>query len=118
MSGHNQLLARLDLLISEASDLCDRAEAVDDARTGALGPEAMIPFAFRTVLHRRVLDWMHRSESVVREVKSAGDTICGERASELRGLIDTANVATMKRSDSGDSWNAFYRSTRRIQFSA
>lgn len=118
MPSHSQTLARLDLLVAEARDLCRRAEDVrlDEGRRGALGQDETIPLAFRTVLGREVLNWMHRAEAAVRTVKPGGDTLCGERARELRRLIDTANVAVLKRSNGGEAWNRFWRSTREISF--
>jgi hypothetical protein len=110
MPTHHQTLARLDLLVAEARDLCSRAQ---DVRPGV--PDAAIPLAFRTVLGRQVRDWMLRAERMVRTVKPDGDTLCGQRASEVRRLVDAANVAMMKRSDSGESWNAFQRSAREIK---
>ncbi len=119
MPSHSQTLARLDRLVAEARDLCRRAQdvGVDEARRGTLGEDEVIPLAFRTVLGRQVLDWMHRAEATVRTVKAGGDTLCGERARELRRLIDTANVAVLKRSNGHEAWNTFWRSTRDIQVS-
>jgi len=118
MPSHSQTLARLDLLVAEARDLCRRAQDVGGAEgwRGSLGQDEAIPLAFRTVLGRQVLDWMHRAEAAVRTVKPGGDTLCGERARELRRLIDTANVAVLKRSNGHEAWNMFWRSTREIQF--
>jgi hypothetical protein len=104
MPTHHQTLARLDLLVSEACDLCNRAEDVQPGN-----PEAAVPVAFQTVLGREVRDWMHRADNMVRTVKPDGDRVCGQRASELRRLIDTANVAMMKRPESRQSWVSFYR---------
>jgi len=115
MPNHHQTLARLDLLVSEACDLCDRASA---ARGGAASdPEAAVPFAFQTVLGREVRKWLHRAEAGIRTVKPDADKQCGQRAVELRRLVDNANVAVLKRSESGEAWNAFYRSTRDIRSS-
>jgi hypothetical protein len=111
MPTHHQTLARLDLLVSEAHDLCARAQEVRPDE-----PDAAIPLAFRTVLGRQVRDWMIRAEKMVRTVKPGGDTLCGQRASEVRRLIDAANVAILKRSDDGKSWNEFRRSAREIRF--
>ena len=115
MPVHQQTLARLDLLVAEARDLCARARDVRPA--DPLDPDAVIPIAFQTVLGRQVRDWMHRAEMMVRTVKRDGDTLCGDRANELRRLIDAANVAILKRSDSRESWNAFYRTARESRFS-
>src|SRR5437016_2881384 len=102
MPGHHRTLAQLDVLVSEARELCARAQGarLADERRAALDPGAVIHYAFQTVLVRQVRDWMHRAEKTVRTVKGSGDTICGERANELRRLVDTANVAMLKRSDS------------------
>jgi hypothetical protein len=55
---------------------------------------------------------MERAESMVRTVKPGADRLCGQRAIELRRLIDTANVAMLKPSEGREGWHAFYRATR------
>jgi hypothetical protein len=110
MATHHQTLARLDLLISEARELCDRAE---NARTGE--PEAAVSVAFQTVLGRQVRDWMFRAEKMVRTVKPDGDRLCGQRASQLRSLIDISNVAMLRPSESRQSWAGFYHLARQSE---
>jgi hypothetical protein len=91
-SAHDRLLARLDRSIAEVLELCERAE---DDPTGA----------FQTVLARPTRDWMGRAEALARTVRPSEDTICGARASELRRLIDNANVAMMR----PEAWTGFYQ---------
>ena len=111
------MLARLDRLVAEASDLCAQARRVglDEARGTTLDAGEDVAVAFQTVLGKRVRDWIQRAEATVRTVQPSADTLCGGRARELRQLIDSANVAMMRRSAGRESWNAFYRSTRELQ---
>ena len=113
-SAHERLLGRLDGLVAEARELCARASDAgpDDA------PDAAIAAAFQTTLARQTRDWMHRAEAAVRTVRPGADTICGARASELRCLIDNANVAMLRPSDGHASWRAFYRATEEIRSGA
>jgi hypothetical protein len=104
--AHDQLLASLDRLVAEARRLCKLAEEFgsnDDS-------EGAIADAFQTVLARPTREWMERAETVVGGVRPSSDTICGARAKELRVLVDTANVAVMRRPSGHDAWRGFYRS--------
>jgi hypothetical protein len=98
--------------MAEALELCERAEDLypDD-------PDGAIAGVFQTVLARPTRDWIRRAEALVRTVRSGTDTVCGARASELRRLIDNANVAMMRHSESREAWTAFYRFVRQAQFS-
>lgn len=109
MANHHQTLTRLDHLLGEARDLCSRAGEFRPADA-----DAAVPVAFQTTLGRQVRDWMSRAETMVRTVKPDSDKLCGRRASELRRLIDVANVAMMKRSESGQSWHSFYQLARSL----
>jgi hypothetical protein len=109
-SAHERLLARLDRAVAEAWELCERAQDLYPQE-----PEGEIADAFQTVLARPARDWMHRAETVVRAVRTGSDTICGARASELRVLIDQANVALMRPANSRAAWQGFYRSVLNAQ---
>jgi len=104
-SAHDRLLARLDRSVAEARELCERAEDLYPDN-----PDGAIADAFQTVLARPARDWLRRAEAVVKTVRPGADTICGARAEELRGLIDSANVAMMRLPTGREAWRRFYRS--------
>jgi hypothetical protein len=108
-SAHARLLTRLDRSVSEAGELCSRAQELypDD-------PDGAIADAFQTVLARPARDWLHRAEALVGTVSSGRDTVCGARAAELRTLIDHANVAMMRQPTGREAWRDFYRSVMDI----
>ena len=112
-SAHDRLLARVDRAMAEALELCERADDLypDD-------PDGAIAAAFQTVLARPTRDWMRRAEELVRTVRPGSDTVCGARASELRRLIDNANVATLKPAESREAWMGFYRFVRQARIVA
>jgi hypothetical protein len=104
-SAHDRLLCRLNRAVEEAWELCERAQDLDPQAS-----EGAIADAFQTVLARPTREWMHRAEAVVNTVRPGGDTICGARATELRVLIDRANVAMMRPANGREAWRGFYRS--------
>lgn len=56
--------------------------------------------------------WIAEAEAALKSASMERHPICGQRADELRRLVDTANAAILARSDRGDFWNAFYRLAR------
>ncbi len=107
MTRHQRTLARLDRMVAEAESLC--ARACDQAAAASVGPDAVVAMAFRTVLDRPMRGWIAEAEAALKLASTERHPICGQRADELRRLVDTANAAILARSDRRDFWNAFYR---------
>jgi hypothetical protein len=68
-------------------------------------------FAFQGALVREIRHWLRRAESVDRITKMTSGirayTPSAELISRLRYIIDTANVAMLRRSRSQDAWTLF-----------
>lgn len=110
MTRHQRTLARLDRMVAEAEGLC--VKAFDRADAASVVPDAVVSISFRTVLDRPMRGWITEAEAALKSASTERHPICGQRADELRRLVDTANAAILARSDRGDFWNAFYRLAR------
>jgi hypothetical protein len=108
-------------LLSEAGDLCRQAEALHLERAetialqryyGQITPITRISFAFRGDMSRKIRDWLRRAELAVRTAATDSDVTSGTSGvvliNRLRGLIDAANVAVIRRSKSPATWAVFH----------
>jgi hypothetical protein len=116
MFGSRRNALSLDGLLTEASELCARAERVgrETDRLNEAGPEAAVPVAFEGTLAREIRGWLRRAEDTVVSVKTDGDASGREGSNELRRLIDCANVAVLKRSAAPAAWVLFYQTSHQI----
>jgi hypothetical protein len=125
MPSDHRTIAGLRQLLSEAGDLCRHAEdrhaeerLLEEPEKNAIQhlygqvtADARIAFDFRGSLARRLRNWLRRAEQTVRTAKTNSD-IVGNPASadllnQLRHLVDVANAATLRRSQSHHTWTAF-----------
>jgi hypothetical protein len=115
----HQIVADLHQLMSEASRLTRRARELDLAEAeqvairriyGQVTASTKASFACQSILAREIRDWLRRAGLAARTMTKNGDVAATQSApllNQLRGLIDSANVAIMRGFKSHHAWSDF-----------
>lgn len=106
-------------LLLQAGRLSKHARELDPTPSQRLAIERLygrvtactaVSFAFQSILASEVRDWLHRADTVARALAAHGRTLSSSDAallSQMRRLIDSANVAVMRGVASHNAWSDF-----------
>jgi hypothetical protein len=123
----HQILANFRQLIAEASHVARRARELDLAEAeqvaiqrsyGQITASTKASFACQSILAREIRDWLRRAELAARINGEVASTQSTHLLSQLRSLIDSANVAMMRGFKSHHAWSNFCSAADRAAPSA
>jgi hypothetical protein len=112
----HQIFANLRQLMAEASHVARRARELDLAEAeqvaiqriyGQINASTKASFACQSILAREIRAWLRRAELAARINGNIASTQNTHLLMQLRGLIDSANVAIMRGFKSHHAWSDF-----------